>query len=251
MVLVVCTSSRRGREDTEAHLRRYGQAFGMDPPEVLCFADADAMLAHPRVHKAGLVLMEPFADAEGAPCWVPALRGLRRLGFGGPLVLLVDRPGTHTPRQRLVYCMPAGLAYGPFCAALQELRLFGRAAPRAFVVPEGGHNRQLHTDEVFWAQKDGRGSLLQLEAGQVQTPLSLGGLRQILGDEGFVACGRRRLVNLDHVKRLGKGCFVMPGGQRLPIPPRARRECRRRYLAYRNARFGVGWQNGAPGGPGE
>lgn len=86
--------------------------------------------------------------------------------------------------------------------------------------------------ELAWVEASGHSTVLHCVHGVIKAGEALSKLEARLPPQLFLRCQRSFLVNLRHVRALENGCFVMAGGDQVPIGRGNREQAARAFAAF-------------------
>lgn len=93
-------------------------------------------------------------------------------------------------------------------------------AARQILMPVAGVQTRFCADNIFYAEAFAHSVCIHTKDRAEQAQASIGALEQELCGEPFVRCHRSYLVNLRHIRRIGKAELTLDSGEKLPVSRR-------------------------------
>lgn len=105
-------------------------------------------------------------------------------------------------------------------ACLEKAAARLRRAPRQLLLPVDGVQTRFCAEDIFYAEAFAHTVCIHTGASQAQVQVSISALEQLLAGEPFIRCHRSYLVNLRHIRRIGREELLLDGGEKLPVSRR-------------------------------
>ena len=107
--------------------------------------------------------------------------------------------------------------------------------PKTVLLQKGYRNLRLRLSSVVYVETDGNhGVRIFQEDGEERFPMGLSELERLFSDHRFLRCHNSYLVNLEHVREIGREGFLLDQGNRLPISRKYYRACQEAFVSYIN-----------------
>lgn len=106
--------------------------------------------------------------------------------------------------------------------------------PRFVLLRSGGKDVPLPLAEILYVESRDHNSIVHLKSGEQAFRLSLSEVEQVLPSGQFVRCHNSFLINLAHVKLVGRTELILRDGARLPVGRRYYQPFQTAFVQYIN-----------------
>lgn len=164
---------------------------------------------------------------------------LRSMGYQGEIVFLTASPDFAIES----YDVDAGgyllkpLDYGKFKMVMD--RITRNMDPNTYQIRQRTTVTKVAYHEILYIESNNSKCILHTESGGEYTVYNtLNNIEKELGDRRFLRCHQSFLVNMDHIKQIGKQ-FLLSNGDTVPIRQRGVKAARQAYMAYTASKSAV------------
>ena len=164
---------------------------------------------------------------------------LRSMGYQGEIVFLTASPDFAIES----YDVDAGgyllkpLDYGKFKMVMD--RITRNMDSNTYQIRQRTTVTKVAYHEILYIESNNSKCILHTESGGEYTVYNtLNNIEKELGDRRFLRCHQSFLVNMDHIKQIGKQ-FLLSNGDTVPIRQRGVKAARQAYMAYTASKSAV------------
>ena len=157
---------------------------------------------------------------------------LRAMGYQGEIIFLTASPDFAIES----YDVDAGgyllkpLDYGKLKKVMD--RITRNIDPSTYHIRQRTTVTKVVYHEILYIESSNSKCILHTESGEVYTVYkTLNTIEKELGDRRFLRCHQSFLVNMDHIKQIGKQ-FLLSNGDYVPIRQRGVKPVRQAYIDY-------------------
>lgn len=97
---------------------------------------------------------------------------------------------------------------------------------RTIEVPQNGGNVLVSIADLLYVEVYNKESVLHMKRGTMKTRLPLETVEARLGGSPFLRCHRSYIINMNYVDDMREDCFLMRGGDTVPMRKNGRKEVR-------------------------